>query len=113
MPLHSAETSSGMQGLPKSQLLLGNVHDSSMSKLNIHSTDLMTHLSPNQARITIYQCYVHPSIPSDSACSNSPSRGSLMGGLVTPPSSSILFSSGYQKKVMELEYERFLVEMGS
>ena len=36
-----------------------------------------------------------------------------MGGLVTPLSSSSLFSYGYQKKVVELEYERFLAEMGS
>ena len=84
-----------MQGPPKSQLFLGNVHDSSMSKLNIHSANAMTDFSPDQSRITTYQRYVHPSIPSDSACSKSPSRGSLMGDLVTPPSSSILFSSGY------------------
>ena len=38
------------------------VHDSSMSKLNIHSVDAMTHFAPNQARITTYQHYVHPSI---------------------------------------------------
>ena len=28
----------------------------------MHSVDAMTHFSPNQARITTYQCYVHPSI---------------------------------------------------
>ena len=38
------------------------LHDSSMSKLNIHSVDSMTHFAPNQARITTYQHYVHPSI---------------------------------------------------
>ena len=54
MPMHSAETSSGMQGPRKSQSLLGNVHDSSMSKLNIHSVYAMTHFSPNKSRITKY-----------------------------------------------------------
>ena len=39
-----------------------NVHDSSILKLNIHSVDAMTHFSPNQARITTYQCDVNPSI---------------------------------------------------
>ena len=38
------------------------LHDSSMSKLNIHSVDAMTHFDPNQVRITTYQHYVHPSI---------------------------------------------------
>ena len=33
---------------------------SSMSKINIHSVDAMTHFAPNQARITTYQHYVHP-----------------------------------------------------
>jgi hypothetical protein len=83
-----------------------------MSKLNVHSADAMSHFSPNQARISTYQRYAPPSIPSGSAYSESPSLGSLMGGLGTPPWSSSLFSSGYEKKAVELEYERFLSEMG-
>ena len=61
--LYEDKQASGMQGPPKSQLLLGNVHDSSMSKLNIHSVDSRTHFSPNQARITTYQCYVQLQLP--------------------------------------------------
>jgi hypothetical protein len=82
-----------------------------MSKLNVHSADAMSHFSPNQARISIYQRYAPPSVPSGSVYSESPSRGSLMGGLGTPSSSSLL-SSGYQKKAVELEYERYLAEVG-
>jgi len=111
MPLPSVESSSGVQGPPRSQQVLGNVHDSSMSKLNVHSADAMSHFSPNQARISIYQRYAPPSVPSGSVYSESPSRGSLMGGLGTPSSSSLL-SSGYQKKAVELEYERYLAEVG-
>jgi hypothetical protein len=112
MPLPSAESSSGMQGPPRSQQVLGNVHDSSMSKLNVHSADAMSHFSPNQARISTYQHYAPPSIPSGSAYSESPSRGSLMGGLGTPPLSSSLFSSGYEKKAVELEYKDFYLKWG-
>ena len=39
-----------------------NVHDCSILKLNIHSVDAMTHFYPDQAIITTYQHYVHPSI---------------------------------------------------
>ena len=59
--------------MPKTQLSLLQVYviqlqssvysfldDSSMSKLNIHSIDAMTHFAPNQARITTYQHCVHP-----------------------------------------------------
>jgi RNA recognition motif-containing protein len=112
MPLPSAESSSVMQGPPRSQQVQGNVHDSSMSKLNVHSADAMSHFSPNQARISTYHRYAPPSIPLGSAYSESPSRGSLMGGLGTLPRSSSLLSSGHEKKAVELEYERFLSEMG-
>jgi len=108
MPLPS----SGMQGPLRSQKVLDNVHDSLISKLNVHSADAMSQFSPNQTRISTYQHYAPPSIPSGSAYSGSPSRGSLMGGLGTPPLSSSLFSSGYEKKAMELEYERFLSKSG-